>query len=124
MDLLLPRLGLLFLVSLTLLAQLDSGGRSQTSFGSLVLLFYVLFAGNVIFYEMRACWEVTRNRYDVDVDSYWALITKSIISRQVSHYSGNMTIKYLSKGTINDAEATDKSTSERNTVKETRGNAG
>jgi hypothetical protein len=31
-----------------------------------------------------------------------------------------MTIKYLSKGTINDAEATDKSTSERNIVQETR----
>jgi hypothetical protein len=111
----------LFMMGITLLAQLDNWWQITSLFWfACIAGFYVLFAGNVIFYEMRACWEVTRNRNDDDVDSYWALITKSIISRQVSHYSGNMTIKYLSKGTINDAEATDKSTSERNMIEGTR----
>lgn len=111
----------LSMMAITLLAQLDNWWQITSLFWfSCVVGFYVLFAGNVIFYEMRACWEVTRNRYDDDVNSYWALITKSMLLRQVSRYSGKMTIKYLSLGTIRDAESTDKSTSQRNMVAVTR----
>jgi hypothetical protein len=112
----------LFVMGITLLAQLDNWWQITSLFWfSCVAAFYVLFTVNVIFYEMRACWEVTRNRYpDTDIPTYWALISKSILLRQVSVYSGKKTIKYLSQGTINDAEATDKDTSTRNMLVETR----
>jgi hypothetical protein len=111
----------LFMMGITLLAQLDNWWQITSLFWfSSVAAFYVLFTVNVIWYEMRACWEVTRNRYHTDIDSYWALITKSILLRQVSVYSGKKTVNFLSQGTIKDAEATDKGTSTRNIIAETR----
>jgi len=77
-----------------------------------VLAFYIIFAVNVIFYEMRACWEVSQNRYKHDVDTSWQHIKRSIHLRQIATYSGRKDTIYLSIGSIQDSEYTDKSTRE------------
>jgi len=84
---------------------------------SSVVMFYFLFAANVVIYEMKACWDVTKNKNHKDNDSWWDLITKSIMSRQIHRYSGRLTCTFLAIGSIRDAEYTD-STSRHNAVEE------
>jgi lipase ATG15 len=111
----------LLLMGVMLLAKSDIWWQVTSLFWlSSVIFFFVLFTANVIFYEMRACWEITRNWREDDIDSYWELIKKSVLLRQMSAYSGRQTISYLSMGSIIDAEYTDKSKSERNMVAETQ----
>jgi hypothetical protein len=111
----------LLVMGVTLLAQIDIWWTITSLFWfSTVAAFFVIFTANVIFYEMRACWEVTRNRYDDDIDSYFELITKSILLRQVSRYSGRKTVKSLCMGSIQDTEATDKGMSGRNVLESTK----
>ena len=69
-----------------------------------VLLFFVTFCTNVIFYEMRACWLVIRNRYNADNDTWFQIFKRSILLRQRSSYGGRKTIRYLAMGDIEDAE--------------------
>jgi hypothetical protein len=110
-------LGLPILVMcLSLLARLDNWWEITSLFWvSCVAGFYFLFATNVIFYEMKACWEVTKNKNQKENESWFNLVKTSILSRQVHMYSGRVTISYLALGTIQDAEYTD-SASRRNMV--------
>lgn len=72
-----------------------------------VTAFYCIFAANVVWYEMKACWEVTRNRYHDDDDSFLHVVIRSLLLRQMTYYSGQRSISYISMGAIEDAEFTD-----------------
>ena len=101
---------------LTLLARLDNWWEITSLFWvSSVAAFYFLFTANVIFYEMKACWDVTKNINGKENESWFALIKSSILTRQKHMYSGRTVISYLALGTIQDAEYTD-SASRRNMV--------
>ena len=101
---------------LTLLARLDNWWEITSLFWvSSVAAFYFIFTFNVIFYEMKACWDVTKNKNKKENESWFALIKASILTRQVHMYSGRKVISYLAMGTIQDAEYTD-SASRRNMV--------
>lgn len=84
-----------------------------------VLIFYCIFAFNVVFYEIRACYEVYKNRYKGDENTYWHVFKQSILLRQRSTYSGQKTVTYLSLGAFRDSEETDKG-GEENMIAETR----
>ncbi|KAL7567975.1 hypothetical protein ACA910_019683 [Epithemia clementina (nom. ined.)] len=79
---------------------------------SCIALFYVIFTINVIFYEVRACMEVVRNQYKDDDDSFFAVVKRSIILRQLATYGGSMNRTYVSRGHIEDSEYTDKSSAD------------
>lgn len=105
-----------FVMCVTLLSRVDNWWAITSLFWvACVAFFYFLFTANVIFYEMKACWEVTKNKNKKDNDSWFALIRSSILSRQIHMYSGRTRISYLALGTIQDAEYTD-SASRRNMV--------
>jgi hypothetical protein len=104
---------------LMLLARVDNWWEITSLFWvASVAGFYFLFTFNVVFYEMKACWDVTKNKNGKDNESWLALIKSSILSRQVHMYSGRTVISYLAMGTIQDAEYTD-SASRRNLVEPT-----
>lgn len=65
-----------------------------------VFVFYVFFTVNVVWYETRACWEVMKNRFDDDVDSFVNLVGRSILVRQINSYSGQQSIRFLAYGTL------------------------
>jgi len=73
-----------------------------------VAAFFIFFVINVISYEMKATFEVIKNQFDDDDDSAWAVFERSLLLRQVATYSGQMHRVYLSRGGLDDAEATDK----------------
>jgi lipase ATG15 len=98
----------IFILCCSLLSGSDSWWEITSLFWfASVLAFYVIFAGNVIWYELRACWEVTRNLRDDDNDDFWHVVYRSIRSRQRAVYSGRKSVTYLSMGSIRDAEFTD-----------------
>ena len=70
--------------------------------------FYLLFGANVIFYELRACWQIIQKRYDDDNDNFFHVLHRCIMTRQIATYSGHKNISYLARGTIVDSEFTDK----------------
>ena len=86
---------------------------------SSVLVFYAFFAVNVIFYEIRATIEISRNRYHDDDDSFWHVLKRAILLRQRSTYSGLTNVSYLSHGAVKDSEETDKG-GEENIIESTR----
>lgn len=86
---------------------------------SSIVAFYFLFAINIIFYELKACWIVTKNKNHEDNDSWAQLICRSMLARQIHRYSGRETVTYLAKGSIADSEYTDSIDSKRNMIKET-----
>jgi len=73
-----------------------------------IAFFFLAFVVNVIFYEMKACFEVMKNIYPDDDDSFWAIVKRVIELRQIATYSGEMHRSYLSRGSMEDAEHTDK----------------
>lgn len=109
----------LFVMSVALLTRVDNWWAITILFWfSCVAGFYVIFTGNVIFYEMKACWEVTKNKNKRDNKSWFELIKCSILSRQMHQYSGRLTFSYLAIGSIQDSEYTD-SSSRRNAIEQT-----
>jgi len=83
---------------------------------SCVLAFFVLFTVNVVWYELKACYEVLRNRYDDDNDGFFHVLARCVHLRQVARFGGTKTIKYLSYGSIEDSEETDKDSTRLNAV--------
>lgn len=83
-----------------------------------IAFFFVMFCVSVIYYETRACVEVMKNQYNDDDDTWWNLLERSIMLRQIATYAGQMNRTYLSRGTVEDSEATDKKGHE-NIVEET-----
>ena len=67
---------------------------------SFVGLFYLFFAATVCFFEVRACLEIIRNQFDDDDDSFFALLNRSILLRQLSRYSGKRSKVYIARGTL------------------------
>ena len=55
-----------------------------------------------------ACFEVIRNRYHTDNDSWLEVIKRAIYLRQVSMYGGYKTITVVSFGALQDSEYTEK----------------
>lgn len=109
----------LFIMCCTLLSRVDNWWEITTLFWfSCVVAFYVIFTWNVVFYEMQACWLVTKNKNKKDNDSLRDLVARSILSRQAHTYSGRLTVSYLAIGSIRDAEYTDGS-SRRNIIEST-----
>lgn len=83
-----------------------------------VVVFYLLFTANVIYYEMQACWLVTKNKNKKENNSWFDLVRRSIHSRQQHQYSGRLTVSYLAMGSIRDSEYTDND-SRRNLISST-----
>jgi hypothetical protein len=86
---------------------------------SSIVAFYCLFATNIVFYELKACWVVTKNKNHKANDSWFQLICRSMLARQMHRYSGRETITYLAKGSITDSEYTDSLESRRNQIEAT-----
>lgn len=98
-----------FIMAVTLLAKLDNWWSITSLFWfSCVSAFYVIFVVHVVFYEVKACWAVSKNIRDNDDDSFWPRVRRSILMRQVSTYGGRKEVTYLSMGSIPDSEYTDK----------------
>lgn len=73
-----------------------------------IAAFFVSFCVSVVFYEMRSAFEVMKNISDGDDDTFWSIIKRAIVMRQVAAYSGKLHRTFISRGTIEDAEYTDK----------------
>ena len=98
----------LFVMCISLLSGSDDWWEVTLLFWlACVFVFFCFFCVNVIFYEIRACWEVIRHRYEDDDDSILHVLYRCVLLRQVSKYSGRKIISYLSYGAITDAEGTD-----------------
>jgi lipase ATG15 len=98
----------LLVMCLTLLSRRDDWWEITILFWfSCVVAFYIIFAANVVFYEMQACWQVTKNKNKKENDGWLTLILSSIYSRQCHMYSGRLTVSFLAMGSIRDSEYTD-----------------
>jgi len=103
----------------TMLAQTDDWWTITGTFWVFsIAFFFVLFVLNVILYETKACREVMRNISDDDSDDFLSVLQRCIMLRQVAAYSGRMMRSYISRGSIEDAEQTDKGSAD-NMVGET-----
>lgn len=85
-----------------------------------VLVFFAFFAANVIFYEIRATLEISRNAYQDQDQRFFHVLKRAILLRQTNRYSGIMSVTYLSLGSVKDSEETDKADEEFNAIRETR----
>jgi len=68
-----------------------------------VSISFAAFSAIVIYYECRANWEVTRNRYDNDDDRWFHLISRAILLRQRNLFGGEERSTYLLRGSMEDA---------------------
>ena len=85
-----------------------------------VFTFFVIFCFNVIFFEIRACRQIMRLKYTDDNNHSWFHVTiKAFLLRQVARYSAIQYVAFISKGALQDTEATDKG-GEENMIVETR----
>jgi len=73
-----------------------------------ILIFYVVFAGHVVFYEVRSAFAFVANRDDTDSDAFWDVIHRCILLRQRRYYGGNTTSTYLARNVFSESEDTDK----------------
>jgi lipase ATG15 len=69
---------------------------------SCITIFYLMFAITIVAFENRACWEVTRNRFDDDDDSWPHVIRRAILMRQRNLFGGRESTTYMAKGSIDD----------------------
>lgn len=77
-----------------------------------VMAFFVLFAANVVYYEVKGAFEFCKNRSDMDRDDFWSVVKRCVLLRQVQNYSGSRRSAYLAKGafvTLEDTEDVEKS---------------
>lgn len=74
---------------------------------------------NVIFYELKACFEVMRNKYPDEPRDFCSVLTRGIYLRQVATYGGYKSVSFLSMGSIVDAEHTESSDA-KNVIEGTR----
>jgi hypothetical protein len=82
------------------------------------LIFFVIFAVSVIYFEFQACMDLLKNRFPDENHRWWHLVKKAVLLRQISGYSGREYVTFLSRGSIRDSEDTDKG-GEANMIKET-----
>jgi len=93
---------------ITLFAGIDNWWElTAISWFSCICIFYIVFAATVVGVENRACWEVTRNRYDDDDDSWHQLVRRAVLLRQRSFWGGKQHCTYLSKGAFDGGLETD-----------------
>lgn len=87
-----------------------------------VAVMFVLFCFNVVWYELKACFEVLRNRYQQDAsDERWGFfqsLGRLILLRQKARLGAHQRTSYLSFGTLVDIENTDKSIAKDTVVPE------
>eukprot|EP00529_Nitzschia_sp_RCC80_P005593 CAMPEP_0113486244 /NCGR_PEP_ID=MMETSP0014_2-20120614/24896_1 /TAXON_ID=2857 /ORGANISM="Nitzschia sp." /LENGTH=992 /DNA_ID=CAMNT_0000379909 /DNA_START=67 /DNA_END=3042 /DNA_ORIENTATION=- /assembly_acc=CAM_ASM_000159 len=72
-----------------------------------VMAFFVLFAANVVYYEVRAAYEFCKNRCDDDDDSSWSVLKRCILLRQVHNYSGVERSAYIARSVFTTTEDTE-----------------
>ena len=72
-----------------------------------ILIFFSIFALNVVWYEISSCFEVMKNVDDHDDDSFFEVIKRAILLRQTATYGGYKTVTVVSKGSLESAEQTD-----------------
>jgi hypothetical protein len=110
----------LVIMCITLLARLANWWEiTAISWFVFVMMFFVLFAGNVVYYEVRGAWEFCKNRHDDDDDSFWPLLRRCILFRQVHNYSGVERSTYIAKSAFATTEDTE-NVSKTNVYEETR----
>ncbi|KAG7374441.1 lipase class 3 [Nitzschia inconspicua] len=76
-----------------------------------VLGFYILFAMNVVYFEVRAAWNFCKNRSDCDSDDWRHVLKRCFMLRQIHNYSGTQQDSYLARAafrTLEDTEVVDK----------------
>lgn len=92
----------------TLFAGVDNWWELTTlTWFSCIFCAYIVFAIAVVGFENRACWEVTRNRYEDDDDSWSAVIKRAILLRMQHNYGGYAHTTYLAIGSIDDGVGAD-----------------
>lgn len=100
------------LPSLSLCISLLTGTNDFWAFTSLiwfcsVLVFFAVFAYNIIYYEIRAAFEVIKNKYDMREKSWFEVVKQAIYLRQVATYGGYKSITVVSMGALTNSEHTD-----------------
>lgn len=107
-------LGFIGLPGLVAGAILLTGSNKWWDYASLfwfsrILVFYVVFVVHVVWYELSACFELSRCRQGGGTDSFWKVVRYCIMARQASTYGGQKTITYLSTGILFDPEYKERS---------------
>lgn len=74
-----------------------------------VLLFFINFALNIVYFEVRAAWNFFLNVSDEDSDDFLPNLRRCLISRQRDKYSGKSKSNYLARTPYQGGEATDHS---------------
>jgi hypothetical protein len=72
-----------------------------------ILVFFSFFCGNVVYYEISACFEVIKNLHNHDDDSFFNVIRRALLLRQTSTYGGYKTVTLVSMGGLKSSEATE-----------------
>jgi hypothetical protein len=86
---------------ITLFAKIDDWWEiTALAWFSCICSFYIVFAATVVAFENRACFEVTRNRFDDDDDRWHQIIRRAVLLRQRNVYGGKELVTYLAKGSI------------------------
>ena len=86
---------------------------------SCIVLFYFMFTGSVVYFELTACWDLIQKLNNEKDASFWKILGSCIMMRQLTSYSGRKHISFLSLGTFSNSEETDKA-GEENIIEETR----
>jgi len=86
---------------------------------SCILTFFAFFALSVVWFEIQACYEVLRNRYNDHDGDFFHVFARCIHLRQTARFGGIKTIRYVSLGTISDSDDTDRDDSRANAISST-----
>ena len=93
---------------ITLFAGIDNWWElTAISWFYCICFFYIVFAATIVGIENRACWEVTRNQYDDDDDSWHQVVRRAVLLRQRSFWGGRQHRTYLAKGAFDDGLGAD-----------------
>jgi hypothetical protein len=111
----------LFVMGCSLLSRSDEWWVITVLFWfSCVLVFFAFFAANVVFYEIRATLEISKNAYHDQNQGFFHVLKRAILLRQINRYSGVTYVTYMSLGSVKDSEETDKAQEDFNIIPETR----
>ena len=74
-----------------------------------VLVYFIYFASNIIYFEVRAAWRFFINASDKESDKFLPNLKRKLLSRQKEKYSGKARIHYLARNAFEGSDATDRS---------------
>jgi len=98
----------LLVMCATLFMKLDNWWEvTAITWFTFVLAFYILFCLNVVYYEVRAAYELCQNRGDTDQSSWKDVVKRCILLRQVHNYCGIKKASYLAKSIFSTTEDTE-----------------